>query len=236
MRLFIFLIISFLTFNTSVKAVSSTDVSNLLNNTNNIISSQSQYESLNKRYPVGSIYISTSGTNPSSLFGGTWQAYAQGRKLVASGSNGTTNYTSIGSTGGNKTVTLSVSNLPSHTHSLTPSGTVSSSFSGKAATTTSSGNHFHQIPFGKASNEAKGYGLIKTNSGYNILYTDRAAVTNRTDDNMTTNGAHTHTLTPSGSVTSTFKGNTFTTSSTGGTTAIDVMNPYITVYIWRRTA
>ena len=32
-------------------------------------------------YPVGSIYISVNSTNPSSLFGGTWQQIAQGRAL-----------------------------------------------------------------------------------------------------------------------------------------------------------
>ena len=33
-------------------------------------------------YPVGSVYISVSSTNPGTLFGGTWQAFAQGRMLV----------------------------------------------------------------------------------------------------------------------------------------------------------
>lgn len=36
-------------------------------------------------YPVGSLYMSTNSTNPSTLFGGTWQAYAQGRCLIGAG-------------------------------------------------------------------------------------------------------------------------------------------------------
>src|SRR5574344_77914 len=39
-----------------------------------------------KNYPVGSIYISTSSTNPSSLYGGTWESYGQGRTLIGVGS------------------------------------------------------------------------------------------------------------------------------------------------------
>lgn len=31
---------------------------------------------LEKIYPIGSVYISVNGTNPSSLFGGTWVAWA----------------------------------------------------------------------------------------------------------------------------------------------------------------
>ena len=42
-------------------------------------------EIVNLIYPVGSIYISTSSTNPGSLFGGTWQAYGQGRTLIGAG-------------------------------------------------------------------------------------------------------------------------------------------------------
>lgn len=33
-------------------------------------------------YPIGSIYISTNSTNPSLLFGGLWEPFAQGRTLV----------------------------------------------------------------------------------------------------------------------------------------------------------
>lgn len=43
-------------------------------------------------YPVGSLYMSTNSTNPSTLFGGTWQPYAQGRCLIGAGqgNDGTT--------------------------------------------------------------------------------------------------------------------------------------------------
>ena len=72
-------------------------------------------------YPVGSLYWSSKSTNPSSLFGGTW-VQIKDRFVLACGDT----YTSSGATGGASSVTLSVSNMPSHTHSFTPSGTVSS--------------------------------------------------------------------------------------------------------------
>ena len=228
--LFILILIIILPF-TKVQALVEDDISSLLNKTNSLINSQTEMEALNKRYPVGSIYISTTSTNPGTLFGGTWQSFAGGRKLVSTGSNGTTNYTSANQTGGAKTFTLSSSNLPSHNHSLTPSGTVTSSFSGKSVTTSSNGSHTHTVPFGAATNEAKGYGL-----SYNIqvdVYRNRALVTGRTVSIFSA-GTHTHSLTPSGSVSSSFTGKTVTTSSNGSTSSIDIMNPYITVYMWRR--
>ena len=75
---------------------------------------------LNLVYPVGSIYWSSNNTNPGTLFGGTW-VQIKDRFILAAG-----DYYSNGATGGAATVTLTVSNMPSHKHSFTPSGTVSS--------------------------------------------------------------------------------------------------------------
>ena len=41
---------------------------------------------LNRMYPIGSVYISTSSANPSGLFGGTWRQIAKGRTLIGAGS------------------------------------------------------------------------------------------------------------------------------------------------------
>ena len=75
---------------------------------------------LNLVYPVGSIYWSSKNTNPGTLFGGTWQQIKD-RFILAAGDS-----YSNGATGGAATVTLTVNNMPSHSHSFTPSGTVSS--------------------------------------------------------------------------------------------------------------
>ena len=40
--------------------------------------------SFSKIYPVGSIYLSVSSTDPSTLFGGTWEAWGTGRVLLVS--------------------------------------------------------------------------------------------------------------------------------------------------------
>lgn len=61
-------------------------------------------------YPVGSVYISYSHVSPASLFGGTW-VRIENAFLWGVDSKGT-----IGQTGGEKTHTLTVDELPSHTH------------------------------------------------------------------------------------------------------------------------
>ena len=68
-------------------------------------------------YPVGSIYINaTNANNPSSLLGfGTWVAFGAGRVMV--GIDATqSEFDTAEETGGSKTHTLSVSEIPSHTH------------------------------------------------------------------------------------------------------------------------
>lgn len=74
-------------------------------------------------YPVGSIYMSMKSDNPSTIFGGTWSAIGQGRVLIGAGSGTDTNDVSksftVGSTGGEYEHTLTVDEMPSHSHSYT---------------------------------------------------------------------------------------------------------------------
>lgn len=65
---------------------------------------------LDNLYPIGSIYMSMNNTNPSTLFGGTWEAIS-GKFLLAAD----TTYTA-GSTGGEATHALTEAELPSHYH------------------------------------------------------------------------------------------------------------------------
>ena len=67
-------------------------------------------------YPVGSIYTNMAvATNPATLLGmGTWVAYAEGRVLVGKQSSGT--FDALDESLGAETTTLSVANLPAHTH------------------------------------------------------------------------------------------------------------------------
>ncbi len=62
-------------------------------------------EVLKKVYPVGSVYIATVATNPSTLLGfGTWSAYGAGRVVVGKAASGT--FATAGATGGAETHTL----------------------------------------------------------------------------------------------------------------------------------
>jgi len=85
-------------------------------------------------YPVGSVYISFDATNPSSLFGGTWTRLKD-RMLMASGDTYAPN-----TTGGSATVTLTTSQIPSHTHSITTNGSHT-----HTATNASAGSHSHTV-------------------------------------------------------------------------------------------
>ena len=89
---------------------------------------------LDKLRPIGTIYISTESTNPSTLFGGTWNTYAPARTLY------TTNTASnVGNTGGSFTHTLTLAQLPSHTHQLTYYSTNKKHLLYKGSGTTSRG-------------------------------------------------------------------------------------------------
>lgn len=61
-------------------------------------------------FPVGYIYMSSNSTSPANTYGGTWSPLTDGRFWRASGSwNGT---------GGESTHTLTIQEMPNHTHSV----------------------------------------------------------------------------------------------------------------------
>lgn len=64
-------------------------------------------------YPIGSVYISFSATDPSTYFGGTWERI-KGRFLL-SADDGTYK---INNTGGEATHQLTVNEMPSHNHAI----------------------------------------------------------------------------------------------------------------------
>lgn len=73
-------------------------------------------------WPIGSVYIAVVSTNPATLLGfGTWSAFAAGRTLVGLDA-GQTEFDTVEETGGAKTHTLTVGEIPSHDHDLRIAG------------------------------------------------------------------------------------------------------------------
>ena len=104
---------------TELESRAKSDASNL---TNENIASWA-----NKFFPVGSIYMSVNSTSPASLFGGTWERIKD-CFLWATGDTASITYTengvsvtkslTAGSTGGEATHTLTVDEMPAHSHLL----------------------------------------------------------------------------------------------------------------------
>ena len=70
-------------------------------------------------YPVGSIYTSILSTNPATLLGvGTWSSFGAGRVLVGR-DGGDSDFDSPEETGGAKDHTLTVTEIPAHSHTFT---------------------------------------------------------------------------------------------------------------------
>lgn len=76
------------------------------------ISNQNTFDILSV-YPIGSIYMSVSEVNPSTLFGGSWQRIT-GRFLLGAVDNNNTY--GPGKTGGEETHILTIDEMPAHNH------------------------------------------------------------------------------------------------------------------------
>lgn len=258
----------------------------------NYLYSQLQ-DTASKLYPVGSVYISFSATDPSTLFGGTWTRLKD-RMLMASGDSYAPN-----TTGGSATKTIGVTNLPAHNHTVNSAGThnhtASTGASGihsHSASTGASGVHNHSASTSIAGSHTHTASSVSAGShnhwtmdsihtasfdrqtaGANLDYIDiyygddgryngdyRDAKTSSNGShthtiNVNSNGTHTHTVTVDNSTSHTHTvtvanstshthtvtvnnggSHTHTTNNTGGGTPLNILPPYQTVYMWRRTA
>ena len=146
----------------------------------------------------------------------------KGKTIV--GFDGTdSTFNPLGKVGGAKTHTLTISEMPGHTHPVpgtSVSGSVSSTFSGTAAQTGAGTEHSHGFNDLICVDQDGNWG----GSGYNI---GRASATTSVTSGES---AHTHPFTPSGTVASTFSsGSTSATTATttGGDTSHNNLQPYI---------
>jgi len=202
-------------------------------------------------HPVKSIYITLTDANPGTTYGGTWVAYGQGRVLVGAGHGVDANNTAMdfssatNSIGGKYNTNLIEANLPAHSHTIIPSGSVSSSFSGASTSTSTNGNHAHNYTAsGSVSSSFSGNsGTTSWNSGHSHSYGTNAYFTvywgvgngfsgiygNNSGwgdywpadwyyPGTSYSGEHYHSFTPSGSVSSSFSGGWSTTSGSGSHT------------------
>ena len=183
--------------------------------TPNIIA-HSVYFNIDAVYPIGSLYFSTSSTNPATLFGGIWQKYGEGKMIMSSSDS-----RPAGTLGG-ETVKLTVSNLPAHNHSASTNTTGSA--------TSSAGNHWHEVKTFSSNNE--NYTACYVNglrfSGVSWMEgTFKTAGSDRGDRAGGTGDAGTHTHSYSHS-------HTVTVNNTGSGTAINILNPFICVNVWEK--
>jgi hypothetical protein len=203
-------------------------------------------------YPVGSVYINaSSSTNPSALIGfGTWVSFGAGRVLVGFDSTNPL-FDTAEETGGSADAIV-----VAHTHTLSASGTTASSlgshshtFSGTtsgqsnthshgASSSVSDPGHAHTYQTGYGSGQATGhlYGFGTASYATGAASTGISVSTSiggaSADHSHTYSGttssqdlAHTHTVTVTG-----------TSGSTGSSGTNGNYQPYITVYMWKRTA
>lgn len=185
-------------------------------------------------YPVGSIYTSVNSTNPSTLFGGTWEAFGSGRCLVGVNTSDT-DFNTVQKTGGAKTnsttytpagtntgTAISVDQMPSHNHGVSISGT-----------TGDGGNHRHRV---STRTSTYGQGL---QSAWRCITAPASQNGDYNQDSYSEYaGSHNHGFSWSGNTENRGGGqaHSHTFNGTQATISVSSLQPYVTVYMWKRTA
>ena len=164
-------------------------------------------------YPIGAYYISNSPTSPATLFGGTWEQ-VKDRMILAVGDT----YNSAGLTGGSATTKLVVNNIPSHNHTCDTTGNHTHTRGSMNITGTMGNVDYSGIGSSGAFYRSGSSGNLENKTGDadpNVYFDASRSWTGSTS----TAGNHAHTI-----------------GYTGSGTAFTTISPYITAYVWRRTA
>jgi hypothetical protein len=170
-------------------------------------------------YPVGSIYINAGvSTNPATLFGfGTWVAFGAGRVMVGLNASDA-DFDTAEETGGAKTVAAA--------------GSISGTVGGTSLTEAQMPKHYHQYRGANSMTAPQNdQGASYSFGNYGGGTPDDAAQQYGT---FSTGGN----ATSGGTSTGTGNGDSHTHSFTGSVTgsATSVVQPYIVVRMWKRTA
>jgi hypothetical protein len=169
-------------------------------------------------YPIGSIYINADdSTNPSTLFGfGTWVTFGGGQVPVGYLSGSALPFGTGGTVGGSADTVV-----VTHTHTQ-----VAHTHTG---TTAAAGSHTHNLNTTAVFNtEDNSQVPVNSITGDNNAPALAAQAGLQAINFLTTAPAHTHTFTTDAA--------TPTNNSEGVTGVNQNYQPYITVYMWRRTA
>lgn len=214
-------------------------------------------------YPVGTIYTSVQETSPASFLGGTWEALSEGRVLIGASSahpagekGGEEQHTLSSSEMPSHNHSASTASAGSHSHSGNISGSTGSggshSHSGSSGT---AANHTHNLHMMTVSNSAGISNRYPYNppSDVNIVINGPAGKWNTNPSSslyMDSAGSHSHTITitSASSHSHSLSGTSITTGSSGSHShsvtvgsagngaAHNNMQPYLSVYMWKRTA
>lgn len=158
---------------------------------------------INLIYPVGAIYISINSTSPEILFGGTWEAFAEGKTIIGVDVNSTNNYASSENTGGNSSINLAHSHtVNSHTHGLSSGYAKTNGWSRGEVTYYEVNTPSWTVNYGF---NVSSVGSRSGSSTYGTqLGGDSGAASPQTNSQLSSEQS--------------------------------IINPYITVYMWKRTA
>ena len=173
-------------------------------------------DTLSLAWPVGSVFIAVVATNPNTLLGfGTWSAFGTGRTLVGI-DTGDPDFDVVEETGGAKTVTLTTAEMPSHTH------TQDAHTHTQDAHTHTQNAHLHQTLRERSATTGGATTLIARTSDTSSTVDTAVNTENATAVNQ--------------NATATNQNATATNQTTGGGGAHANVQPYVVVYLWKRTA